>query len=284
MSLQVGRFRIDWLDGGLLHLDAGAMFGVVPKPLWQGRYPVDDRNRMPLEASPLLIRSDDDGEALLVDTGLGTRYSEKQKRNFHMTRPFDLDGSLRRLGLTPQTIRHVLLTHMDFDHAGGGIVEDKGCLSPRFQHARYWVHRVEWHDFLHPNRRSSNTYRLENGRPLQDAGLLHLVEGRQLVTHGLEIIHTGGHTRGHQIILIQSEEQTALHLGDLLPTHAHLNPLWVTAYDNDPVQSVAQKEYWLDFARRRSAWLLFYHDAVYCAVRLNQEGEITDRLPRPVSP
>lgn len=280
MTLVVGQFSIDWLDGGLMHLDGGAMFGVVPKPLWSAKYPVDDNNRVPLEASPILVRAAN--TRCILDTGLGARLTEKQMRNFHITRPYAVVESLRAHGITTDDIEHVCYTHLDFDHASGGVTasEEDNNLKPRYPSAVHWINRREWEDFQHPNERSKHTYWPDNGRPLEKAGIVHCTDEHERVVPGIELIHTGGHTRGHQIVLIHSGSDRALYLGDLLPTHAHLNPLWVPAYDNFPLESIMQKQRWLDYARRHSAWLLFYHDAEYAAIRLDEDGNIKETIRR----
>ena len=276
-TLLVGEIRINWLDGGSFELDGGAMFGVVPKALWGRKYESDESNCIKMINSPLLLRTPKAN--VLIETGLGNKLSEKQKKIFRAGE-WDVPGSLKSLGLAPEDIDFVILTHCDFDHAGGIVTANgDGTTRLTFPNARHVIQRSEWEDVQSPNIRSSNTYWAVNFQPLIDSGEgknLLLVDGEHEVTPGIRVTHTGGHTRGHQIVDIESGGQRATHLADLLPTHAHYHPLWVMAYDNFPMEVIALKQKLEARARDEDAWLTFYHDPLFKAAKFDEKGNITE--------
>lgn len=299
MILDLGGITIEWLGLERFELDAGAMFGPVPRLLWEGKYPVGPSNLSPFYATPLLIRTA--GRLIVIDTGLGNRLTAKQMRNFRVTYQQTVPQALCQRSIAPAEIDTVILTHLDWDHAAG-IVEQvepsqaeheqpnhlsrqRGQLHPaterlRFPKATHVIGSVEWYDANHPNARSTNTYWPENWSLLVQSGRIHFVDGGEEIAPGVSIHLTGGHTRGHMIVQICGEHQTAYHLADIVPTHAHLNPLWVTAYDNFPLQSVEEKTWWLAKVREERAWLLFYHDFVHAAIQLDTDGVVIGTLPR----
>ncbi len=271
--LDLGGITISWLDGGRFELDGGTMFGAVPKVLWSRKYPADADNYIKMAACPLLVRT---GRAcLLVDTGLGNKLTEKQRKIFRVSSPWRIEDGLARHQLRREDIDVVLLTHCDFDHAGGVVMYDAaGRPELTFPNARHIINRTEWHDATHPDRRSSHTYFSENFLGLESSDLLQLVEGDVEVDAGVALRHTGGHTRGHQIVEISGHNACAVHLADMMPTHAHANPLWVMAFDDFPLDVIAQKERLLPKYRERHCWFTFYHDVYMKAGRLNASGEI----------
>lgn len=276
-SLRVGGFEIWWLAGGVFELDGGAMFGVVPKVLWSRKYTSQD-NYIRLLASPLLIRTP---EALVVvETGLGNKLSDKQKKIFRVVQDWALPESLASLGYGPEDVSHVVLTHCDFDHAGGVVMHDpEGRSVLTFPNARHVVQKVEWEDATRPNRRSAHTYWPQNFEGLEPGRNLFLVEGEHEVCPGVRVSQTGGHTRGHQVVHVQSEGQSAVHMADLLPTHVHFNPLWLMAYDNFPLEAMEAKERIEREGIQSGSWFTFYHDPYLRACRYNDDGEVVERFP-----
>jgi len=269
--LQVGDFSIHWLNGGMFSLDAGTMFGVVPKVLWHKKYPCDEENHILLTNNLLLVQNDDIN--IIIETGLGNKLSDKQKKIFQITDDWNVEEELKQCGLSRLDIDHVILTHCDFDHAGGTTMFNRaGELKLTFANAIHYIQKAEWEDVKKPNMRSLNTYWPENFQGL-DANL-EIVDGDSEIIPGIHVVLTGGHTRGHQAVWIESKGEAALHLGDLLPNHGHANPLWVTAFDNFPLESVEQKKKLSDEALAKDAWLTFYHDPFMDACKFDAGGEV----------
>ncbi|UCD65685.1 MAG: MBL fold metallo-hydrolase [Deltaproteobacteria bacterium] len=278
-NLKLGEFEIYWLNGGEFELDGGTMFGVVPKVLWSKKYPADsdnvrdDDNYIKLLNYPLLIKTPD--SLVLVETGLGNKLTEKQRQIFRVIKDWDLPAELNKLGFTRQDINYVILTHCDFDHAGGiAMYNDDGEEELTFPNAKHIVQKLEWEDVMHPNIRSENTYWSQNYSKLKDTDNLHLVEGDYTVCEGVEVQHTGGHTRGHQVVRIQSNKDIAYHLADLLPTHVHFNPLWIMAYDNFPMEVISLKEKYETKGIRENAWFTYYHDPSMHACKFDIQGHV----------
>jgi glyoxylase-like metal-dependent hydrolase (beta-lactamase superfamily II) len=274
-QLQLGEFTLTWLRGGLTQLDGGAMFGVVPKPLWSKRYPNNEWNQIPLRADPILIQAH--GKRVLIESGIGKdRLTEKQKRNFGLVEESQVSESLAALGFTPDDIDIVIMTHMHYDHANGLVSVTDGQFVPTFPRAEIYVQELEWAEMREPNIRSKNTYWEENWRPIAHAVKTY---GETLeLLPGIQLYHTGGHSNGHAIARIESRGETLLHMADIMPTHAHQNPLWVMAYDDYPMTSIFAKEKWIKEGIQNGSWFTFYHDALYRAVKWNEAGEMIDKI------
>lgn len=276
-TLQIGQTKITWLNGGVTYLDGGAMFGVVPKPLWSKKYPVNDRNQIELRTDPLLIQKD--GLNILVETGIGAgKLNEKQLRNFGVEEESKVEESLDQLGLTPDNIHYVLMTHMHFDHACGLTKWEDGELTSMFPQAKIMTSTIEWEEMRNPNIRSKNTYWKENWEPIKDQVVTF--QSSLSVTEGITMHHTGGHSDGHSVLVIQDGEETIVHMADLMPTHAHKNPLWVLAYDDYPMTSIDHKQKWLEFGKQHNAWFTFYHDGFYRGIKWNEQGEVVEKVER----
>jgi len=276
--LQLDDIRISWLNGGDFELDGGTMFGAVPRALWQKKYPPDDENYIQMRNTPLLVQTKEHN--ILIDTGLGNKFTEKQKKLFRINRAWSLPEELEKLGLERKDIDIVILTHCDFDHAGGVVMRNEQDVSElTFPRARHIVQQKEWHDVLHPNIRSRHTYWPDNFAGLEQSGLLERIDGTAEISGGITVQHTGGHTRGYQLVEIQgSEGACAVHLGDLLPTHAHTNPLWIMAYDNFPMEVIEIKQQLIPHYRQRNCWFTFYHDWYMKACRLDEKGNLIEEI------
>ena len=269
---------LTWLEGGVTALDGGAMFGVVPKALWSRKYPVNELNQIELPCEPMLLQYE--GKNYLIDTGVGAgKLNEKQLRNFGVSEESSIEKSLAELDMKPKDIDGILMTHLHFDHAGGLTKWEGEQLVPVFPNADIFVTQTEWDEMRNPNIRSKNTYWKENWEPVQ-----HLVkpfEGELAVAPGLTMIHTGGHSDGHAIIRLEQNGEVMLHMADIMPTHAHQNPLWVLAYDDYPMTSVFAKEKFMKEALANNYRFIFYHDAYYRMIQWDATGkEITDSLKR----
>ena len=275
-KLKLRNVNLEWMNGGVTHLDGGAMFGVVPKPLWWRKYSVNEKNQIELRTDPILIQAG--GKNFLVESGMGNgKLNEKQKRNFGVLEESSLDSGLNQLGLTTEDIDYVLMTHMHFDHACGLTKDSGGELVSVFPNAKIITSKIEWDEMRNPNIRSKSTYWKENWQGIQQQ-----VEAfeKEWSFGSIKMIHTGGHSDGHAILIIEDEDLTVVHMADIMPTHAHQNPLWVMAYDDYPMDSISAKQKWLEYGISRDAWFTFYHDAVYRAVKFDLDGNIKETIAR----
>ncbi|MGG0275645.1 YtnP family quorum-quenching lactonase [Bacillus rhizoplanae] len=275
--LQIGDIQVTWLRGGNTYLDGGAMFGVVPKALWSRKYSHNDKNQINLRTDPLLLQTKDGN--MLIDSGIGNnKMNEKMKRNQGVTEESSVEQSLAQLGLKAEDIQYILMTHLHFDHASG-LTKWKGeKLVPTFPNAKIYVSQTEWDEMRNPNIRSRNTYWKENWEPIVHQVQLFTEEVN--VTDEIRMVHTGGHSDGHAVVIAQSQNETLLHLADLMPTHAHQNVLWVMAYDDYPMTSIENKQKWMKYGTEQKAWFTFYHDAYYRAVKWDEEGRMVEKLER----
>ncbi|WP_173044427.1 MBL fold metallo-hydrolase [Nitrospira sp. KM1] len=270
--MKLGAFDIHPLSDGRFRLDGGAMFGVVPKVLWEKCCPVDDLNRIPLSLTTLLIRAH--GKNILVDTGLGAKEDGKFHRMFAVEREPTLMDSLKRHGLDAQDIHLVINTHLHFDHAGGNTRRDRqGRLRPAFPNARYIVQHDEFQDAACANERTRASYRQDDFGPISNQW--EFLHGDTELLPGLTAVVTAGHTRCHQGVKIESEGRVAFFLGDLIPTVSHLPLPYIMGYDLFPVQTLETKRWILDRAFEERWLLLFEHDPLVQAgyVRRDQEGK-----------
>lgn len=268
-SVRIGEIDVLPLSDGTFRLDGGAMFGVVPKTLWGPKVDVDEDNRIPLGLTPLLVRTA--GLNVLIDAGIGDKLSEKEVEIYGVDRTPHLDLSLAAAGLTAHDVDVVIATHLHFDHAGGFTTVVDGVIVPKFPRARYIIRRGEWNDATHPHERNRASYLFENYVPLADAGLVDFIDDDGEVLPGISVWRTGGHTRHHQIVRIDSAGRTALFLADLVPTAAHLPEPWIMGYDLYPMDTLAAKKRWLREATEGEYVIFFEHDPAIRAGVIRQE-------------
>jgi glyoxylase-like metal-dependent hydrolase (beta-lactamase superfamily II) len=260
--MKIGKFEVELLSDGTFKLDGGAMYGTVPRNLWCRHEQPDESNRIPLALGALLIRTPQ-GKTVLVDTGLSSKYEKDAKFNriYAVDRTVTLRDELKQRGVLPGDVNVVINTHLHFDHAGGDTEYDEaGKLRPQFPKARYIVQRLEWEDATHPHERNAASYMQENFAPIDDSGQLALVDGTFELEPGLTVLRTGGHTRGHQVVKIRSEGETAVYLGDLIPTRAHVPLPYIMGYDLYPVDTLEAKRGLLAQAAAEGWTALFQHD------------------------
>jgi len=261
-----GEFELTPLLDGYFRLDGGAMFGVVPKTLWEKRAPADDRNRIVMGMRPLLVRGE---RLMLIDAGAGDKMDAKSADIYGFDRAENLDVTLARAGVAPDEIEIVLASHLHFDHAGGFTIRDAdGVVRPTFRAARYVISRGEWEDATHPHERNRASYFAENYVPLHEAGVVDFIEGDVEVA-------PGGHTRFHQVVTIESEGKTAVFAADLFPTTAHVDVPWIMAYDLYPMETLEFKRRFVREAIDREYLVFFEHDPRIAA------GYIREKNGRP---
>jgi glyoxylase-like metal-dependent hydrolase (beta-lactamase superfamily II) len=269
-ALTIGPYSVRFLSGGRFRLDGGAMFGVVPKVLWNRVAPADERNRIRMAMTCLLIEGD--GKRVLVDAGSGTKDDAKFRDIYAIERPEALLEDLRAAGVAPEQVDTVALTHLHFDHCGGGTIRgEDGVVRPTFPKADYLVRRQEWNDAHHANERNRASYLSDNYDPLAQSGQLILHEQDIEVLPGVWMKNLPGHTLGHQGVFFDIPGARALYAVDLIPTAAHLPLAFIMGYDLYPMTTLETKRAVLRDAVRENWTILFEHDPDLRAVRLAGE-------------
>lgn len=257
--MKLAKFKIYPIYDGFFALDGGAMFGVVPKVFWEKTNPSDERNRISLALRTVLVETEK--EKVLIDTGIGDKFSPKFKEIYRVDKTYNIDESLNSVGVKPEEIDIVINTHLHFDHCGGNTRIDKsGQVAPRFTKAKYFIQKDEWDYALKPDTRSKASYIEDNYVPLEKYGNLNIINGDFVITQGIEVIKTAGHTPGHQIVKIKSNGKTAVYWGDLIPTTTHLNVPYVMGYDLFPLTTMEWKEKLLHNATDEKWLMMFEHD------------------------
>lgn len=276
-TFRIGKWNVHAIQAGGQKLDGGAMFGVVPKTLWEKRIPADERNRIPLGMRCLLIEHD--AGLILIDTGAGNKETEKfydiyGVENRGANGRTALEDGIAYAGHSPSDVAYVINTHLHFDHAGGNTFRDEsGAVSITFPRARYVVQRGEYEYATRTNERTAASYFPRNFLPVEEAGSLVLVDGDVEILRGIRLMPTPGHVPYHQSILIQSEGETACFLGDLVPTSAHLPLAWIMGYDVEPLVTLETKRTVLRQALEGNWQLIFEHDATIASGRLMHDGK-----------
>ncbi len=275
----IGEYRLDAIETGSFALDGGAMFGVVPRPLWGKTNPPDERNRIAMAARALLIRGG--GHTILVDTGNGSKYSEKLRDIYAIdSGRKDIATSLRAHGVTPADVTDVILTHLHFDHAGGSTVRAGDRVVAAFPNAMYYVQESHWEAAQSPTERDRASFFPDDYMPLRRDGQLRFLHGPEEVFPGIQLRIFHGHTTALQAPLISDGTTTVLYCADLIPLTPHVALPWIMAYDLRPLVTLEEKRLVLRSAVEQN-WILFFeHDPRTAAatVRLTEKGyEVADR-------
>jgi glyoxylase-like metal-dependent hydrolase (beta-lactamase superfamily II) len=271
--LTIGDVRVTSLNGGNFRLDGGAMHGVVPKTLWSKLVSCDALNRCEYSTRCLLVESG--GKRVLIETGNGDKFPAKLKDIYGIDHDRSVAHALREVGVQPDDIDVVVMTHMHFDHAGGTTqLTASGAVEPVFRRARHVVQRREWEDATHPHERNRASYLAENVAPLGDAGLLQLVDGEAEIAPGVRVLPTPGHTVGHQSVLLGAPDgPKALFLGDVVPTAVHVRLPWVMGYDLEPARTMETKRALFTRALEQDWLLVWGHDKDHVAGRLGVDKD-----------
>lgn len=248
------------IETGTFQVDGGAAFGVVPKRVWQKRYPCNDDNFVRLAMRCLLIETGD--KLILIDSGTGDKQLEYLKY-YDFVGVISFETELNKLGFSCSDITDVIYTHLHFDHCGGSTRynSDKINIELTFPNATHWVGEAQWKNFLNPNIREGDSYFPENIQPIHDAGKLKLVTENQWLCPDVELRLFNGHTVGQLVSYIHSDEKTYVYVGDVIPIAACLPVAWISAYDTYPITAMEEKKALLDEAAEKKQILFFEHDA-----------------------
>ena len=269
LRFPLGDLELVSVSDGFFALDGGAMFGVVPRPLWAPTAPPDDRNRITLAMRPLIVRG---ARTMIIDAGVGDKQDARFSEIYGLDRARHLDHTLADAGLSVEDVDIVLATDLHFDHAGGFTFRDRtGRVRPRFPRAQYIVRRGEWEEATHPNDRNRTSYLADNYVPLADAGVLQLVDDDRTIMPGVKVRRTGGHTMHHQIVIIESGGRAAAFVADLIPTTAHLPSPWIMGFDLYPLDTLAAKKAFVREAIDRDMLVFFEHDPSIAAGYIREE-------------
>jgi len=267
--IRLGEFELHAVSDGFFRLDGGAMFGIVPKPAWEKVAPPDERNRIQLSLTNLLLKAH--GNWILVDTGIGTKHDPKFLEMYAVTHPPTTPESLARLGVKPEDVKYVVLSHLHFDHAGGATVRKDDTLVPTYPNATYIVQEGMWHEAQEPNPRTKGSYLPEDFLPLEASGHLKLIRGEYEIVQGVRCLPTGGHVKHHQVVKFESKGEKGIYWADLLPTTAHLKPAWVMGYDLYPHEVASLKQKMLADAMREGWVNVFEHDPKIAIARIQDD-------------
>ncbi|TVT42596.1 MBL fold metallo-hydrolase [Hymenobacter setariae] len=269
--------KIHSLDTGLFKLDGGAMFGVVPKSMWQKLNPPDANNMCTWAMRCLLV--EDGNRLLLIDNGIGDKQDEKFRGHFYLHGDDTLEKSLQKLGFTSADITDVFLTHLHFDHCGGSVVRrPDGALQTAFANATYWSNQAHWDWAVHPNPREKASFLRENILPIQESGQLQFVDPALGVPAALPMLHdilfADGHTEKMMVPVMQYKGRTLAYMADLLPSTGHIPLPYVMSYDMRPLVTMSEKEAVLRRAAEENWVLLLEHDPTHeaCTVQLTDKG------------
>jgi len=272
--MQIGKYNVHAIVSAGFKLDGGAMFGIIPKPLWNKSNPADQLNRIELVTRNLLLVSD--SKKILIDTGMGNKWNDKAKEIYEIDDSLlGLEPALNKLGITPAEITDVLLTHLHFDHTGGSTKIENGKLVPAFPNAKYFVGKENYEWGINATDRDKGSYLKENFHPLFEHGVLHFFDEKEnLFDDEIELINLNGHTIGQKLFKIFDAAATLLYCGDLLPTSSHIPLPYIMGYDLQPLLTLSEKKKLLPLAVEENWKLVFEHDPLFTAAAVvkNEKG------------
>ncbi|MEZ7838110.1 MAG: MBL fold metallo-hydrolase [Flavobacteriales bacterium] len=265
--------KIVSIETGNFKLDGGAMFGVVPKSLWQRTNPADEHNLCPWSMRSMLVDYGD--RKVLIDNGIGDKQSDKFFGHFHLHGEDTLHKSLAKHGYHPDDITDVFLTHLHFDHCGGGVkYNEKGALETVFKHATYWSNEAHWNLALNPNDREKASFLRENLLPMQESGQLDFIKTDGIFLPGFDVLFADGHTEAQMIPHIEYKDKTVVFAADLLPSVGHIPLPYVMGYDTRPLLTLQEKKIFLETAAQKGHTLFLEHDYFHscCTVKETERG------------
>jgi len=275
--MQIGKYKLKTILSGFFGLDGGAMFGIIPKPLWEKTNPADDLNRIALSTRNLLLVSDD--KKILIDTGMGNKWDEKSKNIYKIDTTRNLESTLDQNDIKTEDITDVLLTHLHFDHAGGSTKFENGKLIPSFPNAKYFVQKKNFEWAMNPSDRDKGSYIKDNFEPLVKEGVLNLIDGEINFDENISFRIINGHTFGQQMIKISDSSNTILYCADLMPFVSQIRIPYVMGYDLQPMITVQEKKKYLQRAADENWYLYFGHDPQFAVstVKNTDKGIVQDK-------
>ena len=275
--MKVGKYKLSIIESGSFGLDGGAMFGIIPKPLWQKTNLADEANRVRLATRNLLLESD--SKKILIDTGMGSKWDEKMKSIYAVDENHSMDSAFYNKGLRADDITDVILTHLHFDHTGGSTIMKDGKLVPAFPNAKFYVQKQNYDWAINPSDRDKGSYIKENFLPLFDEGVLNLIDGNKIFDDEIEFIVINGHTFGQQMVKISDQNDTFLYCADLIPFYSHIPLHYIMGYDLQPLVTLEEKKKHLTKAVDENWKLFFGHDPeiAFATVKKFSEGYLVDK-------
>jgi glyoxylase-like metal-dependent hydrolase (beta-lactamase superfamily II) len=278
--VQIGKYKLSFIESGNFRLDGGAMFGIIPKPLWQKTNPPDEVNRIKLSTCHLILQSD--SKKIIIDTGMGNKWDEKMKNIYAIDENTSMNFALGKIGLEPDDITDVLLTHLHFDHTGGSTVKVNGKLQPAFPNAKYYVQKQNFEWAMNPSDRDKGSYIQENFFPLFEEGVLNFINGNEQFDDEIDFIVINGHTFGQQMVKISDGNNTFLFCSDLMPFVSHIPLPYIMGYDLQPLVTLEEKKKYLKIALDENWKLFFGHDPeiAFATVKKFGEGYTVDKKLR----
>jgi len=278
--MKIGKYKLSIIESGSFGLDGGAMFGIIPKPLWQRTNLADDANRVRLATRNLLLESDT--RKILIDTGMGSKWDEKSKNIYAIDEKHSLSSALGVKGLKPDDITDVILTHLHFDHTGGSTILVNGKLEPAFPNANYFVQKQNYDWARNPSDRDKGSYIKDNFLPLYEEGILNFIIGNADFDDEIKMIVINGHTFGQQMVKISDGSDTFLFCSDLMPFVSHIPLPYIMGYDLQPLVTLEEKKKYLKLALDENWKLFFGHDPeiAFATVKKFGEGYLVDKSYR----
>ena len=267
--MKVGKYEIQIINSGYFWLDGGAMFGIIPKPLWEKTNPPDSANRIKLSTRNLLLQNGK--RKILIDSGMGNKWDAKSKSIYSINQnEFSLDNELVKAGISAGEITDVIITHLHFDHTGGSIKLENEKLIPAFPNAKYYVQKKNFEWAVNPSERDRGSYIKENFIPLYEAGVLNLIDNNINFDDEIEFLVVNGHTFSQQLVKISDSSSTILYCGDLIPTSSHIPIPYVMGYDLQPLVAVQEKKNILSQANEEQWKLFFEHDPEFALATIKR--------------